>query len=90
MAVLLVTFELDEPDDPRVAEVLLLIKKRHSWVRLAAQSYAVETTKGAAWMLDRLDRLVGSDLRCYVIELKGPWAGRGPDPVSAWLRRRLG
>ena len=41
MPVLLVTYELDDPQEDEEAAVLDLIKKRHSWVRLGDRSYVV-------------------------------------------------
>lgn len=86
MSVFIVTYDLNkETVRPNiVAEV-----KKTDWAKLSESSYAIETNESPQQVYARFNYLLDSNDNFYVITLKRPYSGRGPQDVNDWLERRL-
>jgi CRISPR/Cas system-associated endoribonuclease Cas2 len=86
MAVLVVTYDLNkEVKRPKiVAEV-----NKTDWARLSESSYAIDTTETPEEVYDRFKYLLDGNDNLYVITLKRPYFGQGPQDVNSWLEQRL-
>ncbi|GIL02627.1 MAG: hypothetical protein BroJett030_25260 [Alphaproteobacteria bacterium] len=59
------------------------------WVKLAETAYAVDTPDTPQTVYKQLARFLGRDDVVYVVRLRQPFAGYGPDTVNDWLQQRL-
>ncbi len=88
MNVLLITYDLNKETKrpPIVAEINKIGKSR---VRLSESSYAVATSKSTETVYKDLKRILDEDDVLYVITLKEPCDGRGPEETIDWLDEHL-
>ena len=86
MAVYIVTYDLNrEVVRPNIlAEI-----KQKTWAKLSESSYAIDTTETAQDVFNRLRPLIDDDDNLFVIPLRKPYAGYGPEAVIQWLDQRL-
>jgi CRISPR/Cas system-associated endoribonuclease Cas2 len=87
MAVLLVTYDLNSPGQKH-AKLLEKIKQ-YSWAKLSESSYAIETDASPQQVFDTLRPITDQNDNLYVINLKRPYAGFGPQDVNDWLESKL-
>jgi len=87
MAVLLVTYDLNKPGKD-YADLLKTIKS-FPWARLSESSYAIKTEQTPQQVFDKLKPYLGQNDNLYVINLKRPYAGFGPQDVNDWLESNL-
>jgi hypothetical protein len=87
VAILLVAYDLNDPGQSH-EEVLGYIEG-YEHVALSESAYAIETDEspkavydGIRWWLDDNDRF-------YVVPLRGPGDGQGPEDDALWLKDRL-
>lgn len=87
MSVLLVTYDLQKPgqDYSGFHDVI----KKNAWAKLSESSYAVDTTDSPQTLYNKLDPHMDTNDQVYVITLKSPYFGRGPETVNQWLSQRL-
>ena len=86
MPAFLVTYDLNrEVVRPNITGA---IYKNFDWARLSESSYAVTGTSSEA-VYAVLKPLLDDNDNLYVIPLKKPYSGYGPNDVNAWLERNL-
>jgi CRISPR/Cas system-associated endoribonuclease Cas2 len=86
MAVLLVTYDLNkEAHRPKILEEI----RKGSWQKLSESSYVIETDENPEQVYVRLQRCIDSNDIIYVITLKRPYWGWGPEDVNEWLDARV-
>lgn len=86
MTVYLVTYDLNkETKRPDILKVL----KEMSWAKLSESSYAVDTEETALQVYNRFKGVIDANDNLYVISLRQPYSGFGPDDVNKWLDARL-
>ncbi len=88
MAVYLITYDLKKPGQD-YSGLLKEIKKFSSWARLSESSYAVETNQTPETVCNTLRRHMDANDNIYVINLKRPYSGFGPQEVNDWLEKKL-
>lgn len=64
------------------------IKKR-AWAKLSESSYAIDTNETAGQVYDSLRPMLDGNDNLYVIPLRRPYRGWGPQDVIDWLDSRL-
>lgn len=86
MSTYVVTYDLNrETVRPNiVAEV-----KTTDWAKLSESSYAISTSETPQAVYDRFKRHLDSNDNLYVITLKRPYFGQGPQDVNEWLANHL-
>lgn len=88
MAVFLITYDLNqEADRPDITG--LLRDTFDEWARLSESSYAVESALDAGDIYSIFEPVLDSNDQLYVIQLKLPFSGLGPQEVNDWLQQRL-
>jgi CRISPR/Cas system-associated endoribonuclease Cas2 len=87
MAVLLITYDLNSPGQKHAK--LLEKVKQYNWARLSESSYAIETDESPQQVFDSLRPITDQNDNLYVINLKRPYAGFGPQDVNDWLESKL-
>ena len=87
MALLLITFDLHKPKQGH-GELIEQIKK-YSYVRLSDTSYAIITDKTPMNVCDGLKKIIQKEDSLYVITLKHPYDGCGPNLANDWLMKSL-
>jgi hypothetical protein len=87
MAVLLVTYDLNTPG--KDYHDLLKKIKSYSWARLSESSYTISTNADPQAVFDQLKRYLDRNDNIYIITLKKPYAGYGPQDVNDWLEKNL-
>ena len=89
MSVLLVTYDLHKEGKERPPIVKAIAEVAESHVRLSESSYAIATSKTPAAVYKNLKRMLDKDDVLYVITLKEPCDGRGPEETIEWLDDHL-
>ncbi|RCW61943.1 hypothetical protein DET61_1385 [Marinobacter nauticus] len=87
MSVLLVTYDLNSPGQKHTK--LLEKIKQYNWARLSESSYAIETYESPQQVFDSLRPITDQNDNLYVITLKRPYTGFGPQAVNDWLESKL-
>lgn len=87
MSELLITYDLN--NEIKRPNILASIKALGPWAKLSESSYAVVTAMTPAQVFQHLQKHLDSDDTCYVITLRKPYAGRGPQDVNKWLEDNL-
>lgn len=88
MAVFLVTYDLNnEVSRPKIVKHLK--DKFGTWARLSESSYAIKTDLSADDVFAHFRPMLDGDDQLYVITLKRPYSGRGPQDVNDWLANNL-
>ena len=88
MATYLITYDLNnETTRPPIVKKIKALA--NSQVRLSESSYAISTTDSAQDIFDALRGLLDENDVLYVINLKRPRVGRGPQKVTQWLKDNL-
>lgn len=86
MSVLLVTYDLNkETVRPKITEEV----RKTAWAKLSESSYAIDTNETPQAVYNRFESYLDSNDNLYVITLKRPYAGQGPQAVNEWLEQRL-
>lgn len=86
MPAYLVTYDLA---DKAARDGIVNEIKTWPWVRLSEAAYAVHTHESAQTVYKQLARFLGRDDVVYVVGLRQPFTGYGPDIVNDWLQSRL-
>lgn len=86
MAAYLVTYDLA---DQAARNGLVGEIKSWPWVKLSETAYAIDTVDTAQTVYKQLSRFLGRDDVVYVVALRQPFSGYGPDGVNTWLQQRL-
>jgi hypothetical protein len=87
MAVYIVTYDLNK--ESARPNIVGDIKKTWDWARLSESSYAIDTGQTSEEVYNHLSRHLDDNDNLYVISLKRPYSGRGPQDVNDWLERSL-
>lgn len=87
MNVKIITYDLSKPGQS-YSEFYKVIKS-YTWARLSESSYAVETIESSKAIYDKLSRHIDKNDQVYIIPLRSPYNGWGPEEVNNWLRQRL-
>lgn len=87
MAVYLVAYDLNkETSRPPIVKA---IKEYGTWAKLSESSYAISTSKTPAQVYSGLSSLLDSNDQLYVINLRKPYSGFGPNDINKWLEDNL-
>jgi hypothetical protein len=89
MAVLLITYDLNRERTGGDREGLLKYIKSHNWARLSESSYAVVSNLSPQSVTDEARKFLDLDDNIYVLNLKRPYWGWGPQEVNEWLQGNL-
>jgi hypothetical protein len=88
MSVYIVTYDLNrEVLRPNITGGLR--KAFPNWARLSESSYAIDTPMGPGEVLAQLRKFIDANDNIYVVTLKKPYSGFGPQDVNEWLEARL-
>ena len=87
MSVLIVAYDLH--GQPGKNRDLLKYLNRYDCTRLTESTYAIDTTKNTATVLQELRSFLEMEDACYVINLRKPYCEHGPGDASDWLNQRL-
>jgi len=86
MAIYLITYDLNK--ETKRPDILGEIKMT-DWAKLSESSYAIDTQETSSAVYNRLKKYIDDNDTLYVITLKKPYGGRGPQAVNDWLENRL-
>jgi hypothetical protein len=88
MATLLVTYDLNkEAKRPNITKALK--EAFPAWAMLSESSYVIATSLGPQAAYNTLAPLFDENDTLYVITLKRPYFGYGPEEVNGWLENNL-
>ena len=87
MSVFLVTYDLNKPGQ-NYDELLKKIKS-YSWARLSESSYAICTNSSLQQVYSDVRSCLDKSDHIYMITLKKPYTGFGPQKVNEWLSESL-
>jgi hypothetical protein len=87
MSTMLVTYDLNR--EAKRPDITGVIKKNWSCVKLSESSYAIAAGIDPDAVYARLKPLLDANDTLYVITLKQPHAGFGPQEVNDWLAEHL-
>ena len=87
MASLLVTYDLNK--ETKRPNILEDVKSFGPWAKLSESSYAIQTSSTPKQVYEKLSKHLDSNDNCYVISLRKPFWGRGPQEVNDWLSNQL-
>lgn len=86
--VLLITYDLNkETTRPPIVKTIKEIC--YSWAKLSESSYVINTTLSVDQVFSKLKPLIDQNDNIYIITLKKPWSGYGPQDVNQWLEKNL-
>ncbi|MGD0036116.1 MAG: hypothetical protein ABSC53_02340 [Bacteroidota bacterium] len=87
MPLLLVTFDPNKPEQDH--SNLLDEIMSYSNIRLSESSYAIITDKTPEAVCSDLNKFIDKNDNLYVITLKRPYDGYGPNLANDWLKKEL-
>lgn len=87
MATLLISYDLNKPG--KDYNDLLKTIKSYAWARLSESSYAIKTDQTPSQTFNKLKPYLDQNDTLYVINLKKPYSGQGPNDVNDWLENNL-
>jgi DNA-binding transcriptional regulator LsrR (DeoR family) len=87
MAVYLVTYDLKKPGQDYSG--LLAKIRSYAFARLSESSYAIESLESPEAVCTALRRFMDANDTIYVINLKRPYSGYGPQDTNQWLEQKL-
>ncbi|EGR1364176.1 hypothetical protein EM77_001990 [Vibrio parahaemolyticus] len=87
MAVLLVTYDLNSPGQNH--SNLLKTIKEYPWAKLSESSYAIKTLETPSTIFNLLKQYIDKNDNLYVVTMKKPYSGYGPQEVNDWLESNL-
>lgn len=88
MATYLVSYDLNkETRRPPIVEKIKEISS--GWAKLSESSYAISYSGTPEQVYSSLKPLIDDNDNLYVITLKRPWMGFGPNDVNEWLDKYL-
>lgn len=87
MPILLVSYDLSRPGSNRRG--LLEAIHNYAWAQLSESSYALKTDQTPQQVFDTLRPFLNKSDNLYVISLRRPYAGFGPEDVNTWLDDKL-
>lgn len=87
MSVLLVTYDLNSPGQKH--SKLLEKIKQYPWAKLSESSYAIKTTLSPSEVYSDLNSQIDQNDNLYVINMRKPYTGFGPNDVNNWLDTNL-
>ena len=86
MSVLLITYDLNhEVRRPRIVEAI----KGQEGVKLSESSYAISTSSSPEQVYNWLRPMLDDNDHVYIVTLRKPWFGYGPQLTNEWLDRNL-
>ena len=86
MAILIVAYDLNkEVVRPKITAEI----KKRSWAKLSESSYAIDTAESPETVYESLRPMLDDNDNLYVINLRRPYAGFGPQAVIDWLAEKL-
>lgn len=88
MATLIVTYDLNK-ETSRPPLLKNLKELYPSWAKLSESSYAIQTGDAPVDVFKKLQKNIDSNDNLYVVTLKRPYYGRGPEAVNNWLEDNL-
>lgn len=87
MACYIVTYDLNKEN--KRPNILKDVKSYGTWAKLSESSYAIVTSDSCKAVYDNLSKHLDSDDNCYIVSLRKPFYGRGPNDVNEWLVNNL-
>lgn len=87
MSVLLITYDLMTPGT-NYTDLLEKIKT-FPWARLSESSYAIKTDKQPQLVYSILKPYIDQNDNIYIVNLRKPYSGYGPNDVNKWLENNL-
>ena len=87
MSVLLITYDLNSPGQKH-SDLLEKIKQ-YPWAKLSESSYAIKTSSSPSDVFSTLRHLIDQNDNLYIINMKKPYTGFGPQDVNEWLDENL-
>ena len=90
MAVLLLTYDLNKEGNSKVDyKEFYKIRNTYAYARLSESSYALYTSETPQMVFTKLRPHMDANDHVYVINLKRPYTGFGPQEVNDWLEKNL-
>ncbi|MDQ3666541.1 MAG: hypothetical protein M3410_08170 [Acidobacteriota bacterium] len=90
MVVLLVTYDLNREGKSKVDyNKFYKIRDSYHHVKLSESSYAFNTVESPGFLRDKLREVIDPNDHIYIITLKKPYSGFGPQPTNDWLEKNL-
>ena len=88
MATFIITYDLNrETTRPPIVKKIKNVGT--SWAMLSESSYAITSNETPGQVFNKLKPLLDSNDNLYVITLKKPYSGFGPQKVNDWLEKHL-
>lgn len=85
--VLLVTYSLNDPMQNYTQFIDAIESYRGK--KLSKYSYAIETRESPKEIFESLSQYLGRSDSIYVIAMKRPYFGHGPQDLNDWLKKEL-
>lgn len=87
MPVLLISYDLG----PEGSSAYRLVKgiKTYPWARMTTTSYAIYTELSVQTVFNQLRPLVDASRNLYIMTMRKPYAGYGPEEVNEWLEKYI-
>jgi hypothetical protein len=90
MSVLLVTYDLNKEGKSKVDyDKFYKLRDTYDNVKLSESSYAFNTTETPTTVYNKLKPIIDPNDHIYVINLKRPYIGFGPQKTNDWLEKNL-
>jgi len=87
MSILLVAYDLLKPG--QYYSGFYDVTKSYPLAKLSESSYAIETNNTPSSIRETLKPYMDKNDQVYIITLKAPWNGWGPQDINDWLGQRL-
>lgn len=87
MAILLITYDLNKQGQD-YAEFYAL-RNKYPYARLSESSYAIQTEETPRQIFDKFSAAIDQNDYLFVVTLRRPYWGFGPEKVIDWLEARL-
>jgi hypothetical protein len=90
MSVILVTYDLNKEAKSKVDyNKFYKLRDSYDYVKLSESSYAFNTTETPQTVYDKLKAAIDPNDHIYIINLKRPYTGFGPQATNDWLAKNL-
>jgi hypothetical protein len=85
MPVLMISYDLS----PEGKSAYRLVKaiKTYPWAKLTTTSYAIYTDLPVQTIFNQLRPLIDGSCNLYIMTMRKPYAGYGPEEVNEWLEK---
>ncbi|MDH4121688.1 MAG: hypothetical protein OEV94_08300 [Deltaproteobacteria bacterium] len=84
----LISFALENPDQ-HLAAVVNQIQALGNWGRISTGTFVIHTPEDMETVFDMLVKEIGENDHLYVLPVRRPFLGKGPQELDHWLNEIL-